>query len=228
MIFKKLFVGILFSVFLISCKTVDALIEINKKKAVVKSYSMGEKEIKFIPMHHLGKDVFYADVREKVLKLKSEGYIVFYEFVAASTQKDSVANDLYRRKMRRVKGFEGTYKEAFGKIGLFKKHIQQPSYDILGTDDKDIRADVNVEQFITEWEKINGTIVLDSIDLKTPFNGSYKMRKNYTHEQINKIILDYRNSYLVNMIKEAPYKKILIIYGKGHKKGVFKLLSEIN
>jgi hypothetical protein len=228
MILRKLLFGMLFSTLLISCKTVDVLIEIKKKKATVNSYSLGDKEIKFIPMHHLGKEDFYVDVREKVLKLKSEGYIVFYEFVKPSENVDSVTKDLNRRKMRRIRGFDGTYKEVFSKIGLFNKCIQQPSYEILGTDDKDIRADVTWEQFITEWEKVNGLVMLDSVDVNTPFNSTYKMRRNYTRAQKDKIILDYRNSYLANMIKETTNKKILVIYGKGHRKGVFKLLSKTN
>jgi hypothetical protein len=223
---KKILLSTIFLSLLISCKTVGTLIEIQKKKATVNSYSLGDKEIKFIPMHHLGKEDFYVDVMQKVLKLKSEGYIVFYEFVKPNANADSATNDLNRRKMRRIRGFEGTYKEVFSKIGLFNKCIQQPSYEILGTDDNDVRADVTWEQFITEWEKVNGAVLLDSVDINTPFNGTYKMRKNYTRAQSDKVILDYRNKYLANMIKEKTNKKILVIYGKGHRKGLFKLLSE--
>jgi hypothetical protein len=225
---KKILLRTLFLPLLISCKTVDVLVEINKKKATVNSYSLGDKEIKFIPMHHLGKEDFYFDVREKVLKYKSEGYVVFYELVKPSTNVDSVTNDLNRRKMRRIKGFDGNYKELFSKMGLFKNSILQPSYETLGTDENDVRADVTWEQFITEWENVNGLVVLDSVDINTPFNGTYKMTRNYSRTQKNKIILDYRNSYLASMIKEATNKKILVIYGKGHRKGVFKLLSENN
>jgi hypothetical protein len=223
---KKILFYTLFLSLLISCKTVDVLIEIKKKKATINNFSMGDKEIKFIPMHHLGSEDFYFDVREKILKLKSEGYTVFYELVKPSTNIDSVTNDLNRRKMRRIKGFDGNYKELFSKMGLFKNSILQPSYEILGTDENDVRADVTWEQFINEWEKVNGLVILDSIDVNTPFNGTYKMTRNYTRAQKDKIILDYRNSYLANMIKETTNKKILVIYGKGHRKGVFKLLSE--
>jgi hypothetical protein len=225
---KKLLFGILFSSLLISCKTIDVLIEIKKRKAVVNSYSMADKEIKFIPMHHLGKKAFYDDVREKVLKYKSEGYIILYELVLPGTISDSSKLDLYKRKMRRLKGFDGTYKENFEKMGLFKKCIQQPSYEQMGSDDKDIRADVTSIQFIDEWEKINGAIKLDSADWNTPFNATYKVKQEYTRRQREIIFLDYRNSYLVTTIKATPNKKILILYGKAHRKGVAKLLKANN
>ena len=44
--------------------------ELNKKKVKVYSYNYANKEIKYIPMHHLGKKEFYDDVRKDVVKYK--------------------------------------------------------------------------------------------------------------------------------------------------------------
>jgi hypothetical protein len=225
---KKLILGALFISLLHSCKTVTVLIEMKKKKAAVKTYTMGDKEIKFIPMHHVGKQGFYDDVRKKVIKLKAEGYTVFYEMVLPSTTSDSITNDLCKRKMRKIKGFNGTYKENFDKKGLFKKSVQQPSNEQLGADANDIRADVTSVELINEWEKQNGAIILDSVDLFTPYDGNYKTKKFYTKRQRNNIILGYRNSNLANMVKATTHKKILVLYGMHHKKGFVRLLNANN
>jgi hypothetical protein len=225
---KKLILGALFISLLHSCKTVGTLIEMKKKKAAVKTYTMGDKEIKFISMHHVGKQGFYDDVRKKVIKLKAEGYTVFYEIVLPSTTSDSITNDLCKRKMRKIKGFNGTYKENLEKIGFFKKYVQQPSNAQLGADTNDIRADVTSVELINEWEKQNGVIILDSVDLFTPFDGNYKTKKFYTTQQRDNIILGYRNSYLANIVKATSHKKILVLYGKRHRKGFATLLNTNN
>ena len=38
-----------------------------------------DKEIIFFPIHHLGRDLFYKDVKKKVDSLKKEGYYFFKE-----------------------------------------------------------------------------------------------------------------------------------------------------
>jgi hypothetical protein len=205
-----------------SCKISRSLIELNKTKAKTYSYRIDDKEIKFLPMHHLGKKKFYNNVKNIITENKKNGFTVYYELVSTNFTKDSLLRDTIRRKVRKLKGFSGTYKE--NEQG-FKKYIQQPSYPELGTDDKDLRADVNYLQLINQWEKINGEIVLDSLDLSTPFTEKFNKNVFYSKSQYNKIFIEFRNEYLINSIKSNSDKKILIVYGAGHRKDFKKRIK---
>lgn len=221
---KILFITFLIST-LSSCKIVHSLIELNKKNAKVYSYKIDDKEIKFIPMHHLGKQRFYDDVKNIVTSHKNNGYKVYYELISTDFTTDSLLKDTIRRKARKLKGFSGTYKEN-AQGSFFKKYVQQPEYKEMGTTDNDIRADVNYLQLINQWEKVNGTIVLDSTDLNTSFTEKFSKGTFYTKEQYNTIFIHYRNENLINLIKSSPEKKILILYGAGHRKDFKKKLKK--
>lgn len=221
---KLLFITVLIST-LTSCKVVHSLIEINRKKANVYSYRMDGKEIKFVPMHHLGKKEFFDDVKNIVTTNKNNGFKVYFELVSSDFTTDSLLKDTIRRKARKLKGFSGTYKEV-AEDTYFKKYIQQPSYTELGTDDSDIRADVDYLQLINQWEAVNGVITLDSIDIHTPFNEKFSKGTFYTLKEYKKIFIGYRNEYLINLIKSNADNKILILYGAGHRKDFKKRLKK--
>ncbi len=214
---KNLLLFTLLILSITSCDISKSLIEINRKHAKVYDYKMADKEIKFIPMHHLGKQVFYDEVAEIIMENKKQGYIVYYELVSADFTGDSLFRDTIRRKVRKLKGFSGSYKENVEGTFL-DKYIQQPSYKNLGTDENDVRADVNFLQLINQWEKVNGMIILDSIDFNTPFGEDYDNKLDYSQRQYRSIFVGYRNDQLIKWIKEDPDNKILVVYGEGHRK----------
>ena len=221
---KTVLISIVLSIFS-SCKIIHSLTELNKTNAKIYSYKTGNKEIRFIPMHHLGKKEFYDNVKKLVTDHKNKGYVVYYELISTDFTKDSLLKDSIRRKVRKLKGFSGSYKDnANG--SYFKKYIQQPTYTSLGTDSTDLRADVNYLQLINQWEKANGTIMLDSADLKTSFNEKFNKSTFYTKKQYKKIFIQYRNDYLIHLIKTSHDKKILIIYGAGHRKDLKKRINK--
>lgn len=220
---KVLSIAVLIST-LSSCKIAHSLIEINKKHAKVYSYKLNDKEIKFIPMHHLGKQSFYNDIKNTVTAYKSKGYRVYYELISTDFTSDSLLKDTIRRKVRKLKGFSGTYKDN-AQGSLLKKYVQQPAYKVIGTTDDDIRADVDYLQLINQWEKINGTIVLDSADLNTSFTEKFSKGLFYTKKQYNAIFIQYRNENLIKLLKSSNDNKILILYGAGHRKDFKKRLK---
>lgn len=186
---------------------------------------MDDKDIKFILMHHLGKQKFYDNVKNKVNSYKSNGYKIYYELISTDFTTDSLLKDTIRRKVRKLKGFSGTYKEnAIG--SFFKKYVQQPTYKEMGISDNDIRADVNYLQLINQWEKVNGTIVLDSIDLNTSFTEKFSKRVFYTKQQYNTVFIHYRNENVIKLIKLSRDKKVLILYRAGHRKDFKKRLKQ--
>jgi len=224
---KKILVFTIIILAFQSCKIVSGLIELNRKNAEVHSYNLADKDIKFISMHHMGKKEFYDDVTNIIKEYKSKGYVVYYELISTDFTKDTELKNTIRRKVRKLKGFSGTYKEN-APDGFAEKYISQPKYTDLGTDSTDIRADVNYLELINEWEKQNGIIELDSLDLNTPFTEKFNKRINYTKKQYNAIFIEYRNKHLINLIKNSSSNKILVIYGKGHRKNFKKQLKQLN
>ena len=105
-----------------SCKIAHSLIELNKTKAKIHSYKIDDKELKFVPMHHLGKKEFYDNVKNIVTDSKNNGFIVYYELISTDFTTDSLLKDTIRRKVRKLKGFSGTYKEN-AEGNFFKKYI---------------------------------------------------------------------------------------------------------
>ncbi len=209
-----------------SCKITNSLVQLNKKHAKVYSYTLGNKEIKYVPMHHLGKKAFYDDVTRIVKEYKSKGYVVYYELISTDFTNDSLLKDTIRRKVRKIKGFSGSYKDN-ANDSFLKKYIQQPEYSDLGVDSTDLRADVDYLQLINEWENQNGVIILDSLDLNTPFGQKFSKGINYTDKQYKAVIIEYRNAYLIDLIKNSPYDKILVLYGAGHRKNFKKQLKSL-
>jgi hypothetical protein len=214
--------GILLLMACYSCKLLKVGAELRKTEATVYSYTVNNKDIKYIPMHHLGKLEFYEDVKNRVIDLKSKGYVVYYEKIKVDTENLSIQYDTIRRKYRKIRGFNGTYKEIVSKIGILKNYVQQPSNEGLGGDNKDVRADVTAVELVQEWEKQNGTILLDSLDMKTNFDTTYRREKFFKKSQRDKIIIQFRNQHLINTIKEKGNPKILILYGAGHRKDLEK------
>jgi hypothetical protein len=212
--------------FFVSCKIVKSLSELHKKEAKIYSFKLDDKEIKFCPMHHLGKKEFFDDVARKVKDYKENGYVVFYELIRTDFTADSLLRDTIRRKVRKLKGFSGTYKEN-ADSSLFKKYIQQPSYKDLGIDDNDVWADIDYIQFISQWEKLNGKIILDSTDYNTPFSEKFQKGVYYNNKQYNRILIDYRNDNLISLIKSSKHDKILILYGSGHINNFRKKMKEL-
>lgn len=223
---KKILIFITIILAFQSCKIVNGLIELNRKNAKIRSYNLGKKEIIFLGMHHMGKKEFYDDVTRIIKEYKSKGYVVYYELISTDFTKDNKLKDTIHRKVRKLKGFSGTYKDN-APNSFAEKYISQPKYTDLGADSTDIRADVNYLELINEWEKQNGVIELDSLDLNTPFTEKFSKGVDYTNEQYKAIFIEYRNAYLINMIKESSSNKILVIYGEGHRKNFKKQIKQL-
>jgi len=210
-----------------SCKVVNALTELPKKKVKVSTMAVDGKTVKFIPMHHLGKKEFYDNVKDKIVYYQKDGYKVYYEMIRYIKKPDSLENDNFFRKVRKFRGSTRNYKEDMDSIGILKKYVQQPSYTKLGVDSTtSVWADLDYRAIISEYEKRYGTIQLDSTDLHTPLNDkSYTSTTFLDGHKIKAIIVNFRNAQLAKVIDSSPDKKILVVFGKGHVKGTKKLLK---
>lgn len=220
---RKYIIGIMMSLLLFaSCKAVKSLNEMNKEEPKIYEYEINGQQIKFCPIHHLGKQVYYENLKDLVLETKANGFKVYYELVSSQSITNDLQRDTLKRKMRKLKGLGGLSRENLP--SYFKKYVPQPKYKELGIDSTDLRADVYHTDLIAEYEKRFGEILLDSIDWHTPFDSLYE--SDVQRKQWDEIIIGYRNDYLLDLILKNGEKKILILYGEGHRKDFKRKLDK--
>lgn len=215
---------------------------IAKQHVVYYQLQAPEREVIYIPMHHIGTKIFYDRVRKLVQKYQSEGYMVYYESIAYQLT-DSLTRDQYDRKYRYLTGAHPAFQKALtadssasqkqdsvrnylGKPGI----IYQPSYKQLGVFlPKAYRADIPKTALIDAFERTYGTISLPACDSLTALSEAYscdgapaKVRKIFDQQ----FVMALRDAHLAQQILELKEPKVLIIYGKAHYKNFVKLLKQ--
>lgn len=190
------------------------------------------KEIVFFPMIHIGTELFYKDVKNKIDSLENIGFITYYEKVNSSPN-DTI--DLL--KLRKLLGFPVpkrgtgymTVIDSIFKFKLKKKLINQPSNIGLGIDSlKGINVDLTLKQVITEYEKRFGELKLNDCDYQTFYEQKTICKdKPISKASRNEVIIDFRNKNVINEIVADKHQKIIIVYGKRHIFGIKKELQNI-
>src|SRR5690606_952865 len=111
----------------------------------------GTKNVAFIGIKHLTKPKDLAKFKRDIDSLRDDGYTIMYEGVHIGT-KDSVVEDVIRRKFRRVTGFNlSAYLDATNIIAnIFKVAgvIERSRYD------EDICADYSIDSIVLKYEKL--------------------------------------------------------------------------
>jgi hypothetical protein len=223
----SLALSLVFIMLLPSCKIVKGLRYMNKKHVSVYDLKTPGKTVKMIPIMHFGTNAFFDDLKEKVLKYKRDGFVVYYEQMKARREQFSLSDGEYatlRRKYRYVSNGGASRKNYDELKTAFKNKRSQPLYKDLGITASDVNADINISDLVNEYEQRYGKIVLDSCNLHAPFDSAYTCKGS--HKNLKPIRIDYRNQYVTNLVKTSADKKILILYGYGHKKGIKKLLKK--
>jgi hypothetical protein len=206
--------------------------EINYEKNLIKD----DKLVKLIPLRHLGTPNYYDKLKNALSKYQKSGYVVYYEMLK---KEDSIDN--YLRKFRKITSLKTNladksqtdYKkilfERVRKIDAnfeFKKElIPQPNYDNLILDMKNSKnVDITTEQFVTEYERLYGLVVLDSCDYINNWEKTSCLSNQI--KGLDKITIDFRNSNVVSETILSSNNNILILYGEAHMKGIEKGLRK--
>lgn len=194
-------------------------------------YTNGDKTVVFIPMIHLNKKEFYDEVKQLNDSLREQGYVFVYESVAASKSLDSVTLDTYKRKFRRVVGFNLTSytdknNDAMKRYRV-KGAISQTMSNTGLSLDTDIKGDVSMDSLVRRYEKEKGEIVLYDYDRETPLNKKYKGKRLPSSEK-EYLLMTVRNQALADKITALPEKKIVVLYGALHRKGMYADLKKID
>ncbi len=190
--------------------------------------SMDKKDIIFFPMHHVGTESFYSDVKNKIDSLKEKNFYFFFELVKV-TEDDTIL-----RKFRKIRGLAYNQNGYTDNIdSLFKKKfkskkdiVSQPTYKKLGLDSINSKnTDVSIEEIISFYESKYGEIQLEDCDYKTSlFQESICNDKKMSKEIREEIMIDFRNQNIVKELKHIKKNKIAIIYGKNHIVGLKEVL----
>ena len=139
-----------------------SLMGIYDDKVEISKLTNNNKELLFIPMHHIGTKSFYTDVTKKVDSLENLGFYFYKEKVTRS-QNDSIV----LLKLRKITGipfskkntsYTGIFDSIYeGKIKYKKELIDQPTYIGLGVDTlKSRNVDVTMRDLIQYYESKYG------------------------------------------------------------------------
>lgn len=231
---RNLLLLIVITATLTSCKSslVNYAFEakgIYDKEVSLKEFSFKEKEIVFLPMHHIVRQEFYDDVRTKLDSLRDEGFVFFYESVKG---KPTDSLDYYKfRKILHFSvtkdGYMDAMEELLPKMKFKYDLVNQPTAEDFGLIGEDsFNVDIDFMSIINNVEEIK-EIILEDCDLENHYTEKYLCKDKFlSNKEKDKIVVEDRDAHLVQEIKKSKYSKIAVIYGKAHLKGVKKLLLE--
>lgn len=86
----------------------------------------------------------------------------------------------------------------------FEGGITQPFYAELGLDSLDFNADVTVKEFVDEYERLYGQVILSPCDLQTDLDSIFTC--DPLSNDMEPVIDDFRNRMLVKQLVEAEEK----------------------
>lgn len=205
-------------------------------EVILNKLEKNTNEIVFIPMHHAGTELFYEDVKQKIDSLKNQGFYFYWE-LTKSNKMDSLKKDTLARKLRKITGihyfkndFNGVLDSLLnGKIKKLKKQlINQPSYVTFGIDSINGRnVDATMSQMLDFFDKKYGAINLEPCDFETKLSEKSNCQKIDNISEIrDDVIINFRNTIVLEELDAETKNKIAIIYGRAHFEGIKQGLLE--
>ena len=236
---KKIIIIILFLFIAISCNSYKVnlafnLMGIYNDTAKLDKLKNNNKEVVFIPIHHIGTKPFYAEVKKKIDSLENLGFHFYTEKIKGDV-KDTIA----LLKLRKFSGIPFSKKNSGyikmidsmynGKVKYKKEVIDQPSYSALGIDSlKSKNVDVTINEMITYYESKYGEIKLEKCDYENPNNKKSSCKvKPVDKKKGDDAIINFRNKHVIEELLKDKNDKIVIVYGAKHFIGIKEELLKI-
>jgi hypothetical protein len=108
------------------------------------------------------------------------------------------------------------------------KLVNQPPYRKMGSDSLTDRiVDVPMNRVVAAYEERFGPLQLNDCDYVLAPEAKYECGRE-PRDQVNEIILNYREQHLANTIAKDSKKKIAVIYGARHEQGLLRELRNID
>ena len=233
---RKLLTLFVLALSLTGCKSSLVNYALEKKgiydvKITPKFFSAKDKQIAFFPMQHIGRQEYYEDVKRNIDSLLNDGYVFFYEGIVNDIT-DTLDYYKFRKIIhlglpepgRHVDLFEALYKS---KVKFKYDLVSQPTnYDFGLTDKNSFQVDMTIGMIINNVEQ-SKKIILEDCDFQNKYTENYQCKDRFlTKEELDKYIVDDRNTFLANKIKNSKHSKIAIIYGRAHQEGIEEQLKK--
>lgn len=200
-----------------SCKLIGSIITMNKNdRKPIKIENCLGKDVVYMPIHHFGKKKFYSNLKNKISSYQEEGYVVYYEGVYINT-KDSTERNNIILKFRKLSGFLPSRKQYNQLKAIFPNKIPQPSMKQLGANNKSFNVDMSMDSLVYKYENEYGLIKLDSIDYNTHIDSLYI---GEPMQNFNIVKHKWREEKIFSNIFNSTEEKILLVFGKKHKKRI--------
>ena len=251
---RFIILAIAVSYLFLSCTALTAVKTLRSEDATANVWANDEdKIVLFFPMVHIGKAALYADIKSMIEDGKKQGFVVYYEgvtdfacvdsignswkeknyvkqFYKGSPVPDSVCYDTYRRKFRKMIGLsiDSGYAKIFHDRGLFRNYVDQADALVLEADSTNINVDLSRSEIVDAYEKLYGEIELTESDYQVKSDITLQKDARLPRSKVNSIIIDVRNKHLANHIQSSPDKRIIVVYGLAHEKGVFEELRKMD
>lgn len=204
---------------LFSCRSLISEVTIGKADIYkdLKILKKNNKTIFFLPMVHLGKEVYFNNCRILIDSLRKENFEIYYENVAYKDNIDSIEKMTYDYKVRSILGYNprlSNQNKSLPKLYNKKNYILQ-DYNLMGLSSNDINLDLDKKSIIDSIESKYGKIKLSECDLNTKFDQDYKC-KNDNDKYLFAFTNEFRDPYISNQVLKLKHNKIVLIYGKQH------------
>ena len=240
---KKSIYGFIIAIGIVTPSCINILGKVtglSENTTTLEKINVPNKEVYFLGMRHLGKKEFYESAEKTIKEYQDKGFVFYLEGInkidSSNFSNDNpryIKDTLSHKKIRRILGIDlaNKYSEIDNPIldNLVTKYslIDQPKYYKLGVKNY-VWVDIPLSELIKKFESTHGTVNLTTCDSVTDLKAPYVcgIANKITLKQFkNEIIKQYRNEHIVNTIKNSTDKKIVIIYGILHYKGIVELLK---
>lgn len=229
--------------------------EFSPAKMPIYTLTNWEKTVVFQTMSHIWTPNFYESVKQNIINLKNNWYVLYFEWVRPGNEENHKAFN----KALWVKLDEKTY------LNMSKLYwlVNQDNEIFLGlVNDLDYNVDISIDEIMEKYENlkqkkslqnriynepidINDLIIkelskLNQKELKLfrYINKSFvnmiikseKIQKiiqdNFANKELFEIILNKRNEIVAEKIIFSNDKKIITIYWMLHFNGIFEILKQ--
>lgn len=207
-----------------SCTTYRFIRQMNDTEVHHNRYTNGTIEYDFIPMIHVAKPEFYQNVKQAVTDAKNDGYVLYYEWV--EFENTSMDDKLKIREMVGLLPTPEGYANVLKPLIEEGYEAQTKEMFLNLVNSEDYNVDITGTELVSKYEDMFGTIEITEENRTTPLTDAYKATQDF--DDVEKVILDYRNVNIANTIAKGDHKKIIILYGAKHEDGIFELLQEMD
>lgn len=206
-------------------------------------------------MAHLNTLKYYDRLRRYLSDMKQQGYVTFNECVMTTDRcsdttqylnyadavtlyslcnaTDSLKVRKLRLKQRRIIGYAPMLgndslrrnNKSIGRALRDSKYFGQTAEKIGINTSADYWVDLTLADLVARFEADNGEIVLTDYDYDTPLLSEYRNACADRREK-DLYMRSYRDRHIMRMVIEAPFPKIITLYGSIHQHGISYILQQ--